>query len=112
MPIQKRDNISNWKGSGFDTDADFIPFELSDDEVIKSVHKPRTAIEAAEQRRGRQSENDNVKPLDRPSRKRKSSDPSHEQGRPTQGQKFANVTVNPWQYGLTDYDSCKETSRM
>jgi non-canonical poly(A) RNA polymerase PAPD5/7 len=98
------------KASGFDNDADFIPFELSDDDV----ERPESRISNLSQdtqpsRRGQpQKERNN----DIKKRKRKDIESSPERGPLTQRQKVAEADLNPWQTNWEDYASLKETARM
>ena len=93
--------------NGFDNEADFIPFDFSDEENANDNTKPEALVP------------DGRTPLPQPElktlsqmrgRKRASSSP--ERGPPTQRQKLRRVDINPWQQSIDAYSSLKETSRM
>jgi hypothetical protein len=107
MAVPKTAGLSNGKATGFDNEADFIPFEASDDELHSS--RPES----------RQSLNEPLPPQpinnlretngETRKRKRKDIESSPERGPPKQRQR---IDVNPWQNDIDDYASLKETSRM
>lgn len=114
MAIQKNEKTTNGRNFGFDVDADFIPFEMSDEEVRVDDSRPESQVSA-----------DSVPPPplsdsttrttngDGRKRKRRDYESSPERGAPPlQRQKFRQVSVNPWQSDINDYASCKETARM
>lgn len=99
--------MSNGKTTGFDNDADFIPFDLSDDDFDKSRPESRSSIQEGDfLNKFQDTEGDSRK------RKRNLVESSPERGPPAQRQKTSNVTVNPWQTDIDDYASLKETARM
>jgi hypothetical protein len=107
MAVQKKLPLANGKAAGFDNEADFIPFETSDDDLDSS--RPDS----------RQSLNESLPPQplnnfretngETRKRKRKEVESSPERGPPKQRQR---LDINPWQYDIDDYASLKETSRM
>lgn len=120
MEIQKKEKLTNGKTFGFDNEADFIPFELSDDEEVDDSRPESPAVSI-----GRTT--DLIPPPSSPlasdsstkitngdgrKRKRREYESSPERGPPPQRQKFKQETVNPWQTDINDYASYKETSRM
>jgi len=112
MPMQKNDKIKNGKNFGFDTEADFIPFEHSDGhEVDDSRPESRTSIGATdpiphEPHSMRITNGDGRK------RKRREYESSPDRGPPPQRQKLGQVSVNPWQTDIDAYAPFKETARM
>ena len=112
MPIQKRDSLTNGKNFGFDTEADFIPFELSDgDEGDASRPESRTAIGATDSIPP-QPHSTRITNGDGRKRKRREYESSPDRGPPPQRQKLGQVSLNPWQTGIDDYAPCKETAIM
>jgi hypothetical protein len=111
MAIQGIGTMSNGKSTGFDNDADFIPFDLSDDDLDKSRPESRSSLQSVELFPQPIS---NTRETDENSRKRKRKDieSSPEKGPPAQRQKTSNVDVHPWQTDIDDYASLKETARM
>ena len=113
MPIRSKDTAANGKAFGFDTDADFIPFEFSDEEEVDDIigrdalPSPRTdSIQRP------QSELPLLVNGDTRKRKQREYESSPERGRPSQRQKVAQISLNPWQTDINDYASYKETARM
>ena len=112
MAVQNRHIMSNGKITGFDNDADFIPFDLSDDDFDKSRPESRSSIQevnsflSAPVNDFQDTEEDSRK------RKRNAVESSPERGPPAQRQKTSYFTVNPWQTDIDDYASLKETARM
>lgn len=80
----------------FDTDADFIPFESSDEER-SPVEEEETQINGD---------------VNLNARKRKRDDSSPERAPLKQRQKTSEVAVNPWQKSIDDYSFTDETARM
>jgi hypothetical protein len=112
MPIQKKDKLTNGKNFGFDTEADFIPFELSDgDEVDDSRQESRTSI-GAKDSIPPQPHSTRITNGDGRKRKRREYESSPDRGPPPQRQKLGQVSVNPWQTDIGDYATYKETARM
>ena len=112
MSRRKGNKPTNGKGSEFDTDADFIPFELSaEDESNGSENVSQTPDGMSDSRVQQLSANAIRKSTDREGRKRKRSEIDSRSGIP-QRQKFANSTINPWQTDSNGYGSYRETSRM
>jgi hypothetical protein len=110
----KKDETSTGTESGFDNEADFIPFDLSDvDEGIdtsrpdsrasyakgESVMRSQRGVPALTNGEGRK-------------RKWKETESSPERGPPTQRPKLTGPTLNPRQTDLTAYASLSETARM
>jgi hypothetical protein len=81
--------------STFDTDADFIPFEFSDDESEEEI-----PIEVNGDGDGGES------------RKRKRDEESPERGPVKQRVKASEFAVNPWQTSIHDYSFSNEPARM
>ena len=111
MAIQSIDTMANGKTNGFDNDADFIPFDLSDDDFDKSRPESRSSLQDTEpfpQPVG----NTNDAEGDSRKRKRKAVESSPERGPLPQRQKMSNIDVNPWQFDIDDYASLTETARM
>lgn len=113
MTIQKRARSTNNKPFGFDTEADFIPFEPSDDEVSDSRRpESRISVAPADSTSSPLKKARSLANEDGRKRKRKYVESSPERGPPAQRQKIVNVTVNPWQNDMNDYASFKETAKM
>jgi len=116
MAIQKGDKVTNGKNFGFDTDADFIPFDFSDDtddddEVNDSRPVSRGSIQTIDSLPLQHSDSTNINGTGR-KRKRADLESSPERGPPPQRQKFAQTTLNPWQTDINDYAAYKETAKM
>jgi hypothetical protein len=107
MAVQMKTALSNGKAAGFDNEADFIPFETSDDELASSRPGSRQSLNeplpAQPLNNLRETNGETRK------RKRKDIESSPERGPPKQRQR---IDVNPWQDDIDDYASLKETSRM
>lgn len=103
--------MSNGTNIGFDNDADFIPFDLSDDDFDKSRPESRSSIQEIELFSAPISNNGSAD-RDSQKRKRKNIESSPERGPPLQRQKMSNVDVNPWQIDIDDYASLQETARV
>jgi len=111
MTIQSIDTMSNGKTIGFDNDADFIPFDLSDDDFDKSRPESRSSIQETESFALPVGDTKDIE-TDTRKRKRKPIESSPERGPPPQRQKVSDVDVNPWQIDIDDYASLNETARM
>jgi len=110
------------KVSGFDNDADFIPFDASDDDLAAS--RPGSRLSPPSLPNVQSLAYKPVKPSsiledDARKRKRRDIESSPERGPPTQKQKIGKTkndkvisSPNPWQASTTDYAGNKETSRM
>jgi hypothetical protein len=97
---------------GFDEDADFIPFDITD-ETIEEKPKPEFRLSEAPPR----PREPDIIPLqarlqESDSRKRKRADSSVERGHRGQHKRLDGFRVNPWQKSYYDYSSYNETSRM
>jgi hypothetical protein len=113
MVVQKRDKFPNSKNFGFDTEADFIPFEFSDDDnVNNSRQESRMSMETADSMPPRPLDSTRITNGDGLKRKRRDIESSSERGPPSQRQKLEGVNVNPWQTDLTVYASINETAKM
>ena len=114
MEKRKRDKVTSEKNFGFDTDADFIPFDLSedDDEEDDSHPESRGSIQTIDALPLQHSDSTDI--TNRTGRKRKQADleSSPERGPPPQRQKFAKTKLNPWQTDINDYTAYKETAKM
>ena len=111
MAIQGIDTMSNGKTVGFDNDADFIPFDLSDNDFDKYRPESRSSIQEIELFPAPISSNTNAEGESR-KRKRTDIESSLERGPPARRQKMSSVDVNPWQTDIDDYASLQETARM
>lgn len=91
--------------STFDTDADFIPFESSENE---SVDHPTHSFDELPS-----SSHAIERDLNGDARKRKRDlESSPERAPPKQRPKTTDVEVNPWQKSIHDYDFSEEPARM
>lgn len=112
MEKRKRDKVTGEKNFGFDTDADFIPFDLSEDDDEDSHPESRGSIQTIDALPLQHSDSTDI--ANRTGRKRKQADleSSPERGPPPQRQKFAKAKLNPWQTDINDYTAYKETAKM
>jgi len=107
---------ANGKASGFDNEADFIPFDLSDggDDDIVDTSRPAsrashvTGDSVAGSHRGLASAANG----DGRKRKRTQIESSPERGPPAQRPRLSGAAVNPWHTNVEDYAALKETARM
>ena len=112
MPIRGKDIAANGKAFGFDTDADFIPFEFSDEEEVDDTSRDARASLNTDSIKRSQPELPLLANGDTRKRKRRDYESSPEHGRPSQRQKLTQISLNPWQTDINDYASYKETARM
>jgi hypothetical protein len=117
MAISKRDKVIDQNNSGFDADADFIPFDFSDDdddmnEVRDSRPESPGSIKTIDSLALQHSDSTNVTNRIGGKRKRPDLESSPERGPPRQRQKFAQTSLNPWQTDSNDYSAYKETAKM
>ena len=114
--MQKKDKATNRKTFGFDTEADFIPFDFSDDDdddvVNDSRPESRGSIQTVDSIPLSHSDSTNLTNGAGRKRKRGDLESSPERAPPPQRQKFAGIILNPWQTDIDDYASYKETARM
>ena len=111
MEIQKRDRVTNGKNFGFDIDADFIPFDFSedDDDQVNDSPESRGSIQTTDSLPLQHSDSTNITNGAGRKRKRADLESSPQRGPPPQRTKFA---INPWQTDINDYAVYKETARM
>jgi hypothetical protein len=115
MAIQKGGKLPDEDVIGFDTDADYIPFDLSpdnEDEVDNSRPRSRGSVEIIESIPGSELETAKRRNGNGHKRKRNVIESSPEPGPPPQRQKVARGKVNPWQTDINQYASLRETARM
>jgi hypothetical protein len=110
----KKDGISTGKESGFDNEADFIPFDLFDvdEDIVTSRPDSRASYAAGESVTASQRGVPALTNGEGRKRKRKQTESSPERGPPTQRPKLTGPTLNPWQTDLNAYASLSETARM
>ena len=111
MVRNKRDIPVNGQGSGFDNEADFIPFELSDVEEQVDDARPdsRASYTKAESVAASQRGYPVLTNGEGRKRKRSQIENSPDRGPPP---KHARTSLNPWQTDVNDYASLKETAKM
>ena len=117
MAIPKRDKVTDQNNFGFDTDADFIPFDFSDDDDdVNEVHDSRPespgSIQTIDSLPLQHLDSKNITNRIGGKRKRADLESSPERGPPRQRQKFAQTSLNPWQTDTNDYSAYKETAKM
>ena len=84
--------MSKDKANSFDTEADFIPFDVSDEEP---------------------EEEPTAKPNGESKKRKRALDSSPERGQPLKTKKrTGKEEVNPWQKSIDDYAFSSEPSRM
>jgi hypothetical protein len=99
--------LSNGKAAGFDNEADFIPFDFSDNDVDSSRPESRTSLNESLPPQSLNNLRETV--VETKKRKRKEIESSPERGPPRQRPRYE---INPWQTDIEDYASLKETARM
>ena len=114
MAARTRNGSANGKEPGFNIEADFIPFELSDvdEDIDTSRPDSRASYATGESVTASQRGAPALTNGEGRKRKRKQIESSPERGPPTQRPKLTGPTLNPWQTDLTAYASLSETARM
>lgn len=116
MAGHSRTASANGRTSGFDTEADFIPFDLSDggDEEIVDTSRPdsRASYATGESVTVSQKAVAAISNGEGRKRKRTEMESSPERGPPAQRPRLSTVAVNPWQTNVNEYAGLKETARM
>src|SRR5271156_6451582 len=122
MEFLKKATLANGKPKpfGFDTNADFIPFEFSDDEdgskdVTDAEIESRGSIATTPRDSGSRYTGlpvaEGISSLTNgQGRKRKRDD--EDEGPPSQRPKTGHFTMNPWQKDINGYTFSKEVARL
>jgi len=110
----KKDSLAKGKQSGFDNEADFIPFEMSDVDEDVNTSRPdsRASYATGDSVKGSQRAVPTLTNGEGRKRKRNQIESSPERGPPPQRPKLAGPSLNPWQNDVNDYASLKETAKM
>jgi len=122
MEFLKKATLANGKPKplGFDTDADFIPFEFSDEDTSKDVTdaevESRGSIttlpkDSGSQYTPLQAVQGTSNLTNGEGRKRK-RDGDGDEGPPSQRPKTSHFTMNPWQKDINGYTFSNEVARM
>ena len=122
MAGHSRTASTNGRASGFDNEADFIPFDLSDggDEEIVDTSRPDSRASRASRASYATGESVAVSQKavaaltngEGRKRKRTEIESSPERGPPAQRPRLSGVALNPWQTNVNEYADLKETARM